>query len=366
MVFLPIIFISLIYISFLSSVFTISISPCTIELVTSTQQVHIINNGNILPSWQTKTADSYMANQNTDIEYFYLIIFKSSQNSTSEDVTATLVSNDTVNSDPKIATIKSESKFNEILNINEPYEKIAIEVMYNCKEKAHRTLQMTMTLQILGCDKIFKVQWEKLCIPREHYPAVNIGLMPNSNDIMQAGKFGNSLQIETNSENKLSLPKEVTSLTLYMSYSREGKSLMMHEPSITLDHNALTIAPNGVLKNGGLLTNKVQQLTFIFSCNEFKVSKTDVQITLSFSNFDIINLFFSKECDQTGEINEYFTIFVTIYWILLFLIGAFVVVIIMYYLKKTNTTLAELFEKILEKIKNLINRIRGITTKNKC
>jgi len=384
MVYFHIIFISTFIINTFNFInFVSARAKCEIELVTvlpfTTKKIDIIHKGAILPSWQEISKDSYMANQFTDIQYFYLVCFKpnnttetaapASSAATSADSTGapatispltlatddiiTLTSNDTINAGPTVNIIKEETKYDDHNFDNIPLETKAIEVTYNCGIKAHIKLKLTLTIKLSTCEKPFQIVWEKLCIPRDHAPSVNIGFTPRANDIMQNGKFVQNFPLENNG--KILLPKEISSISLYLSYSKPEKSLEMKVPNIMFDENDLSVVTAGFLMKGGILTNKVDKLTLAFICFPFKLSKSDVQISLDFGNLDMINLFFIKECDNIGEMQEYYYILNTIYWIVILLVIVFFAAFLMFCLKKRDMTLWELTNKVVEYIKNYYN-----------
>ena len=89
-------------------------------------------------------------------------------------------------------------------------------------------------------------------------------------------------------------------------------------------------------------------------CPTLKYSKSDMELTLNFQDNDSVSIFFSKECDSVGDINE-FDILYTIYWILLSVFFILLIVVIYHYIKRNNLDVLELLYSWYEKCKNTIN-----------
>jgi hypothetical protein len=124
----------------------------------------------------------------------------------------------------------------------------------------------------------------------------------------------------------------------------------MKPPVVVYDENLLNVVVTGPLIKGGLLTNSPEMFTITFACTSFKQNINDFEVSFQFDNHDMINMYFSKECNTIGEVQEYFTFFYTIYYILLMIFFGFIITFIYYYFKSNNLTLLDLFEQIRNKL----------------
>jgi hypothetical protein len=127
----------------------------------------------------------------------------------------------------------------------------------------------------------------------------------------------------------------------------------MKQPIIVYDENLLNVVITGPLSKGGLLSITPEIFTITFACTTFKQNINDFELSLQFDNNDIINMYFSKECNTIGEVQEYFTFFYTLYYILLMIFFGFIFTFIYYYFKSNNLTLLDFFEQIKNKIVSL-------------
>jgi hypothetical protein len=149
-------------------------------------------------------------------------------------------------------------------------------------------------------------------------------------------------------DQKLTIPKNVTTLVLYIRNIGDNK-LVLNKPTYTANEGDLTLLLSGDLANGGRVTAAPLNLIITIACQPYKKSKTDIAIELNFVN-STFSLFFAKECDTVQEIEEYVSILYVIYWILIFLIFAFIFVVLYFYLKNNDITLYDLIEKTREKL----------------
>jgi hypothetical protein len=124
----------------------------------------------------------------------------------------------------------------------------------------------------------------------------------------------------------------------------------MKEPLLSYDGNAFQAVITGELAKGGILTNHPQSLTFTFACTPLKYTKSDIELTLHFQNNDIVSLYFQKECETVGDLQE-FDILYTIYWIMLILMFIFLGIVIYYYFERNGITLEELYHSAIIQIK---------------
>lgn len=122
----------------------------------------------------------------------------------------------------------------------------------------------------------------------------------------------------------------------------------MKTPKIFYDENDYTLIVKGDLINGGIINNQNSILSLNFVCLPYKKTKTDLEVTLSFDNGKRVELFLTKECDTIEEVQQYFTVLYTVYWILMILIALLIVVIFLYYLQRNNMSLNDLYEQAKE------------------
>jgi hypothetical protein len=160
---------------------------------------------------------------------------------------------------------------------------------------------------------------------------------------------------------KLTIPRDSTSMTLYIKYDKDGQTLRLKEPTYTANESDINMLVSGDLSKGGTIGNSLQTIVMNLACQPFKKSKTDIGINLHFETSNSISLFFSKECDTVEEIQEYFSVLYAIYWTLLLLLVAFVVIILYFYLKKNEITLFELYDKARDYLQNKIYSARGLS-----
>src|SRR4051794_10080669 len=119
--------------------------------------------------------------------------------------------------------------------------------------------------------------------------------------------------------------------------------MLLKEPTIINNEDLLTVVTTGSLSKGGILNNTPDMLTLSFSCTSFKQSKSDLEVNFSFHNGESINLYFVKECDTIGDVQEYFTFFYTIYYILMLIFFGFVITIIYYYFRRNDLSLMDVY-----------------------
>jgi hypothetical protein len=139
----------------------------------------------------------------------------------------------------------------------------------------------------------------------------------------------------------------------------------MKEPLIVYDENLLNVVVTGAYSKGGIVSNNTDILTFTFACTSFKQGKNDFEISLSFENNNMINLYFSKECDTIGEVQEYFNFFYTMYYILLMILFGFVITVLYYYFKRNDISGLDIYNSIKSKaiiiyyfIRDKLNRVK--------
>jgi hypothetical protein len=130
------------------------------------------------------------------------------------------------------------------------------------------------------------------------------------------------------------------------------------EPTLVTDQSNFNYALTGPLSHGGTVTNIPENLTITFACIPNKLSKSDIELNLHFSNEENIPLYFTKECDFATIDEEYFNVIYTIYWILLILISVFIIAITYYYIKTQNYTILEVLEMAFSKIKDIFQKAK--------
>ena len=123
----------------------------------------------------------------------------------------------------------------------------------------------------------------------------------------------------------------------------------MKEPLIVYDENLLNVALTGSYSKGGIVSNDTDILTLTFACTSFKQGKNDFEVSFSFENNNMINLYFSKECDTIGEVQEYFNFFYTIYYLLLMILFGFVITVLYYYFKRNDIRGLDIYNSIKSK-----------------
>jgi hypothetical protein len=188
---------------------------------------------------------------------------------------------------------------------------------------------------------------------------LNIGVSKNANEIISNGRATGVVKATDPTDGqKFTIPKNTTSITLYLSYTGMNGDATLKKPSYMANESDLAVFLSGELAGGGKLTSTPGVLELTFACQPFKKSKTDIAIELGFNN-TMFSLFLAKECDTVEEIEEYFTILYAIYWILLFLIFAFIFVVIYFYLKNNDISLYDLFERARETMTRKYNTLRG-------
>jgi len=213
---------------------------------------------------------------------------------------------------------------------------------------------MEMTFKDKNCEK--KIYWRKVCKPLDHLPTVNIGTAYNNSEIMRNGKFILSYMANLNDKTKtIVFQKEIDNFKFYISYSKPGESLILKTPLVKLDEFNLQGVLFGDLKEGGEVGNEPKAIDVRFICVPFRKTENDVQILLEFNNYDTIDLYFKKICDNYGEIQEYFDILYVIYWILLILIIIFLIAIFFYYMKKNEITCMDIYQKTVESIQSFFS-----------
>ena len=124
----------------------------------------------------------------------------------------------------------------------------------------------------------------------------------------------------------------------------------MKEPQLSYDANAFQSVLSGELSKGGILTNHPQVFTITFACTPLKYTKSDIELILNFQNNDSVTLYFQKECETVGDLEE-FDMLYTIYWIILILMLIFLGVVIYYYFERNGITLEELYKSAIIELK---------------
>ena len=128
----------------------------------------------------------------------------------------------------------------------------------------------------------------------------------------------------------------------------------MKGPLVLYDSNAFQAVVTGPLSKGGILTSSPQLFTVTFACVPFKYTKSDVEVTLSFQDNDMVSLYFQKECQTVGEVKE-FNLLHTIYWIFIIIILTFVAVTSYFYIEKNKDNIVEFLNRMWTKIKRMAN-----------
>jgi hypothetical protein len=135
----------------------------------------------------------------------------------------------------------------------------------------------------------------------------------------------------------------------------------MREPTVSNNENLVTVVTTGTLSKGGIITSSPDVLIFSFACTSFKESKTDFEVNLTFQNNDVVNLYFSKECDTTADVQEYFSFFYTIYYILLLVFFGFVITILYYYFRSNEITAFDIYlygkNRVMSALRYMTNKM---------
>jgi hypothetical protein len=137
----------------------------------------------------------------------------------------------------------------------------------------------------------------------------------------------------------------------------------MRQPIIVYDENLLNVVITGPLSKGGILSYTPEIFTLTFACTSFKQNINDFEISLQFDNKDIVNVYFSKECNNIGQGQQDFTFFYTIYYILLMIFFGFIITFIYYYFKSNNLTLIDFLELLRDKIFSLYIYLKSFNSK---
>lgn len=90
----------------------------------------------------------------------------------------------------------------------------------------------------------------------------------------------------------------------------------MGKPVITYDSVEMSPVFYGSLADGGRIGNEPMVLEVHLICLAYRKKVNDLEIILTFNEYDSVRLTIRKECDTIGEIQEYFTILYVIYWYL--------------------------------------------------
>lgn len=207
---------------------------------------------------------------------------------------------------------------------------------------------MSMIVTSDQCDP-FTVNWEKSCNINQSTTfssLVNIGITSKGNDLVNEGKL-------VNQAHGLVIPANVSTITFYIS---SMQPILMNAPKFTVNEDLLFSMLLGELSKGSIIDVTPGSFTLALACAPLKISKSDVQINFSFENKENINFIFTKECDTTTEIEQYFNFLTFLYWIFVFLITILIFLLTIYYLQKNEISLFSLFDRSIEYVKFIFNR----------
>lgn len=130
----------------------------------------------------------------------------------------------------------------------------------------------------------------------------------------------------------------------------KAEAITMNNPKITFDENLMDIVTASELKSGGEISAIPKKLTILFACKEHQKGKSQISVTLTFTNHDVLSFSFFKECDTISAIENYFSVIYFLYWLLLITIFSFIIVLTIFYLKRENISATELSKRILDGI----------------
>jgi len=160
----------------------------------------------------------------------------------------TIKSSNEAISKPDIKILKTISKVEDSTNI----ETWTIEVIYNCNKNNPGIIDVIMTVSPDHCVP-FNLYWKKNCketsnnkfkidifwflslnlliikflLKLDVFPNINIGITPKGNEVIKSGKWEtNSIILNRiDAQNKLTLSKDMHSISFYVSYAEEGVNI---------------------------------------------------------------------------------------------------------------------------------------------
>ncbi len=81
-----------------------------------------------------------------------------------------------------------------------------------------------------------------------------------------------------------------------------------------------------------------------------------IEIILRFENYDVVNLYFRKECNNVGHIKEKFSFFKTLFNIILILVILVGISVCFYYYKRNQAVIKILFDQLRAKLTEKFNK----------
>lgn len=184
----------------------------------------------------------------------------------------------------------------------------------------------------------------------------------NGKEILNEGKTSNAIAVN-DPQKTIPVTSSMNSLKLYLSYNKvythlfQG-TLELKKPNFIYDHSSVTPLLSGSLHNGGLISSKPEEIEVTFACERYKESSSTVELILSFSNHDIIKLYFSKQCEATEAAGDYFSIVYTIYWILILLVFFLFVAVVYNYMNRHGLDYTDILQRLVSWFKGIVERVR--------
>ena len=132
--------------------------------------------------------------------------------------------------------------------------------------------------------------------------------------------------------------------------------MVLKEPELVYDDNVVNAIVSGPLSKGGIISNDESYFTINFSCVPLLHSTSLIEMILRFENYDVVNLYFRKECNSVGHLKERFSFFKTLFNIILILVILVGISVCFYYYKRNQIAIKILFDQLTSKIIEKLNK----------